>query len=172
MPLTAKQRRFVEEYLIDLNATQAAIRAGYSEKTAKSVGQETLTKPDVLAAVQEAIAQRSERTETTQDQVLKELSRIGLSDLRKIFGEKGNLLNPSEWDEETASAISSVEVVTKSAGDKEVEYVHKVRLWDKPKALELLGKHLALFTDKLEVSGTLALEDRIRRGRARASSQD
>ena len=68
--LTAKQQRFVAEYLIDLNATQAAIRAGYSEKTAYSIGQENLTKPEIAAAVAAAQAERSERTEVTQDYVL------------------------------------------------------------------------------------------------------
>ena len=68
--LTAKQERFVEEYLIDLNATQAAIKAGYSEKTARSVGSENLTKPDVAAAIVAAQKNRSERTEVTQDYVL------------------------------------------------------------------------------------------------------
>jgi phage terminase small subunit len=67
MPLTLKQERFINEYLIDLNATQAAIRAGYSEKTARSTGAENLTKPDIAAAVATAQGDRTERTNITQD---------------------------------------------------------------------------------------------------------
>src|SRR3546814_8117 len=85
MALTDKQRRFVEEYLVDLNATQAAIRAGYSKKTAASIGEENLRKPDIAKAIQEAQAARSKRTEITQDQVLKELAKIGFADIRKAI---------------------------------------------------------------------------------------
>ena len=77
--ITAKQRRFCEEYLIDLNGTQAAIRAGYSPKTAKAIASENLTKPYIAAEIAAAFAARSERTEVTQDQVLKELTRIGFA---------------------------------------------------------------------------------------------
>ena len=75
-PLPAKRQRFVEEYLIDLNATQAAIRAGYSAKTAGSIGEEILKKPEIQEAIQAAMKARSERTEITADRVLKELGRI------------------------------------------------------------------------------------------------
>jgi len=79
--ITAKQRRFCEEYLIDLNGTQAAIRAGYSARTAKAIASENLTKPYIAAEIAAAFAARSERTEVTQDQVLKELTRIGFAAL-------------------------------------------------------------------------------------------
>ncbi|WP_082017872.1 terminase small subunit [Leisingera sp. ANG-Vp] len=84
MALTAKQERFVAEYLIDLNATQAAIRAGYSAKTAHSVGHENLRKPEIAKAIQEAQAKRSEKTGITQERVLQELARIGFADIRKV----------------------------------------------------------------------------------------
>ncbi|WP_213431657.1 terminase small subunit, partial [Paenibacillus dendritiformis] len=76
MALTAKQKAFVQEYLIDLNATQAAIRAGYSAKTARKIGAENLTKPDIQKAIQEAMERREKRTEITQDRVLQELAKI------------------------------------------------------------------------------------------------
>ncbi len=79
--MTAKQQLFVDEYLIDLNATQAAIRAGYSEKTAQAIGAENLTKPLVAEAIAEALQARSERTEITQDRVLAELAAIGFADM-------------------------------------------------------------------------------------------
>lgn len=79
--LTDKQQRFVDEYLIDLNATQAAIRAGYSEKTARSIGQRLLTNVDIQKAIEEAQSKRAERTEITQDMVLQELAKIGFSNM-------------------------------------------------------------------------------------------
>ena len=150
MALTAKQERFVAEYLIDLNATQAAIRAGYSEKTARQVGAENLTKPVIGAAIQEAQAKRSERTEITQDRVLRELAKIGFSDLRKTMTRGGALLDPNAWDDDTAGAIAAIEVVTRPGGfddegNREVEHVHKIKAWDKLSALEKMGKHLGMF---------------------------
>lgn len=149
--LTAKQARFVEEYLIDLNATQAAIRAGYSAKTAGSVGSENLQKPEIAAAVAQAQAQRSARTGITQDMVLAELAKIGFSDLRRVLGQGGGILDPKDWDDETAGAISSLEVVTRMDGQSDEdgnrvpESVHKIKAWDKLSALEKLGKHLGMF---------------------------
>ncbi|QVQ29157.1 terminase small subunit [Achromobacter deleyi] len=84
MALTDKQRRFVDEYLVDLNATQAAIRAGYSQKTAGQIGEQNFKKLEIAQAIQEAQAERSKRTEITQDIVLRELAKIGFSDIRKI----------------------------------------------------------------------------------------
>ena len=80
MALTPKQTRFVQEYLIDLNATQAAIRAGYSAKTAFAIGHENLSKPNIAAAITEAQAKRAERAEITADRVLEELGEIGFAD--------------------------------------------------------------------------------------------
>ena len=79
--LTPKQKRFVEEYLIDLNATQAAIRAGYSERTARAIGQENLTKPDIQDAIQKAMGKRSQRTGITQGQVLEALASMGFAEI-------------------------------------------------------------------------------------------
>lgn len=79
MALTEKQKRFVAEYLVDLNATQAAIRAGYSEKTAEVIGYENLRKPQIAAAVDKAIKEREGRTEITQDKVLKELGKVAFA---------------------------------------------------------------------------------------------
>ena len=153
MALTAQRERFVAEYIIDLNATQAAIRAGYSEKTARSQGQRLLTKADIQAAIQAAMQARSKRTQITQDRVLEELAKIGFSDLRRTMTNGGALLSPQDWDDETAGAIASVEVVARPGaeadenGNREIEHVHKIRAWDKLSALEKLGKHLGMFKD-------------------------
>lgn len=85
MSLTDKQQRFVEEYLVDLNATQAAIRAGYSEDTARSIGSENLTKPDIADAIAAAMAERSERVQITADEVLRELVDVALGDVNELI---------------------------------------------------------------------------------------
>lgn len=147
--LTPKQERFVEEYLVDLNATQAAIRAGYSAKTANRIAQQLLTKLDIQQAVAKAQAKRSARTEITQDRVLKELARIAFLDPRKVFkwGPKGvTLLDSDKLSDDAAATISEVsESITESGGSI------KGKVYDKQKALELLGKHLGMFTEKVQV---------------------
>lgn len=152
--MTDKQAAFVREYLVDGNATQAAIRAGYSPRTANRIASENLSKPDIATAIVEAQGERAERTLITADRVLLELARLGMSDPRKLFDER-RLKCPQEWDDDTAAAIASIEVVTRSAGDDEIEYVHKVRLWDKNSALEKIAKHLGLYQEAMQVDGKL-----------------
>ena len=95
--MTPKQARFVEEFLFDLNATQAAIRAGYSAKTAKAIGCENLAKPDIAAAIAEAQAARSERTKIDTDWVLTRLADEVTADLAGLYAESGALKPISEW---------------------------------------------------------------------------
>jgi phage terminase small subunit len=159
--LNEKQKRFVEEYLVDLNATQAAIRAGYSKRTAHSQGPRLLEHVEVAAAIAEAQKKRSDRTEVTADRVLKELARIGFSDIRDIFDETGNLKRPEDWSDNAAAAVSSVEVVCKSLGEGEVEYVKKIKVWDKNSALEKIGKHLGMFVEKMELAAEVKRIERI-----------
>jgi len=173
MPLTDKQQRFVEEYLIDLNATQAAIRAGYSAKTAGSIGEENLRKPEIAAAIQEAQEARSKRTEITADRVLQELAKIGFADIRKAvrwgatvavpveYGEgeehadNGDpvrvhtdlaLVASDEIDDETAAAIAEIRQTKEGLA---------IKMHDKKGALVDIGRHLGMFKDKLELSGGL-----------------
>ncbi|MDV4167802.1 terminase small subunit [Rhodovulum sp. FJ3] len=154
--LTPKQARFVEEYLIDLNATQAAIRAGYSEKTAYSMGQRLLKNVEVQKAIAAAQSKRSDRVGVQAEDVLRELVRVGMSDLRKAFTADGKLRPLNELDDDTASAISSVKVVTRPSGEvdehgnRAVEYVHEVKLWDKNSALEKIAKHLGMYVERVE----------------------
>lgn len=151
--LTPKQSVFVQEYLIDLNASQAAIRAGYSAKTAQEQSARLLSNVIVSAAVQKAMAERSERTRITVDRVLKELARMGFSDVRTIFTDAGGLRSPTEMDDEAAAAIQSVEVITRRVpGDeKQVVQIHKIKMADKLGALTQIGRHLGMFTDKSEI---------------------
>jgi len=164
--MTPKQQRFIEEYLVDLNATQAAIRAGYSPDTAYSIGNENLSKPELAAAIQIAMDLRSARTQITADRVLVEIAKLGFADIRKIFTDSDQLRGVSSLPDDIAAAVQSVEIVTKPGadvdeeGNREIEYVHKIKLADKRGSLELLGRHLKLFTDKVEtdinVVGSLA----------------
>lgn len=175
MKLTAKQESFVREYLIDLNATQAAIRSGYSAKTAGQIGDENLKKPGIAAAIQKAMDERAARTEITADRVLKELAKIGFSDIRRAvkwysqtnvaaidsdadieaLAEEGalrfavanqvELVSSDELDDDTAAAISEVGMTSQGA--------LKVKLYDKRAALVDMGKHLGMFTEKVQVDG-------------------
>ena len=147
MALTPKKRMFAKEYLVDLNATQAAIRAGYSEKTAKSQGQRLLTDVDLQKLITQSMQKRSERVEVTSERVLAEIAKVAFSDVRKIFDESGALIRISDLDDEAAACIAGCEIVTVNRGEGEVEYVAKVKMADKLKALELAGKHLGLFRD-------------------------
>jgi len=152
MKMTAKQQRFVEEYLVDLNATQAAIRAGYSKKTAEQQGNRLLGNVKVAADIASSQANRSQRTEITQDRVLAELAKIGFSDIRKVLTPGGGIMDPHEWDDETAGAIASFEAVTVHRGEEDEngnkvpEHISKFKTWDKLAALEKLGKHLGMFS--------------------------
>lgn len=167
--LTPKQKLFVQEYLVDLNATQAASRAGYSEKTAAVIGAENLIKPNIMAAIEKAMRDREHRTEITQDKVLAELAKVAFSngtDFAKVVTQKKK---ESVWDYKTQGYVErdtveqSVELFDTDklspekkaaiAGIKEGKHGIEVISCDKVKALELIGKHLGMFKDKVEVSG-------------------
>jgi phage terminase small subunit len=154
MALNARQSAFVEEYLVDLNATQAAIRAGYSEATAKQQGSRLLTNVNVQAAIQEARAKRSKRTEITQDAVIEELAKIGfanMADYMKVGRDGDPVLNWSELTRDQAAALSevSVEDFVDGRGEdaREVRRV-KFKLGDKRRSLVDIGKHLGMFSTR------------------------
>lgn len=157
--LSRKQERFIAEYLVDLNATQAAIRAGYSPKTAHAIGGENLKKPAIAEAIQTAQSARLASVNITAQRVLSELARIGFSDVRKVFGPSGTLRDAEEWDDETGAAVSAVEVVETRPGEKDAEsiYTKKIKLWDKNTALGNLAKHLGLLVDKVEHTASMDL---------------
>lgn len=154
--MTAKQKRFVEEYLIDLNATQAAIRAGYSPDSAADIGSENLRKPDIRARIDKAMAERSKRTGINQDRVLQELAKLAFVNPADMINFEKATVRPDAAEEDLA-CIQSVKVKTMS-GDKGDMTEREVRMYDKKAALELLGKHLGMFRDKVEISGTLETE--------------
>lgn len=151
--MTKKQKRFIEEYLIDLNATQAAIRAGYSPDTAKAIGCENLTKPDIRAHIDKAMAERSKRTGVNADRVIQELAKIAFVNATEVIDPKTATVKEDALPEDTA-AIQSVKV--KTFGEDGLE--REIKMADKLKALEMLGRHLGMFKDKLELSGGLDTE--------------
>jgi phage terminase small subunit len=163
--LTPKQERFVAEYLVDLNATQAAIRAGYSAKTARSIGHELLTKPDIQDAITTGRATLAEKTGITQERVLKEYARLGFLDIRKAFDENGHLKPISELDDDTAAAIAGIDIVENQCGAeisadgiRTVEsYTKKLKIADKKGALDSIARHLGMFNDSLTLKGRLTL---------------
>lgn len=154
---TPKQARFIAEYLIDLNATQAAIRAGYSRKTAKQAGYENLTKPYIAAAVAEGQRRQLEQAELSAARVLEEMRRCAFVDARTFWagtGKTRRVKPPEEWTPEQGAQVAAFEVLIKNAaaGDGKTDLVHKFRLWDKIRALEMLGKHFKLLTDLVQVT--------------------
>ena len=149
--MTKKQKRFVEEYLIDLNATQAAIRAGYSPETAYSIGSENLKKPEIRACIEKAMAERSKRTGINQDRIIMELAKIGLLNPKDLV-DFDEATVKEEATEEDLAAIASVRVKRFPTKDGEGTE-REIKMHDKTKALELLGRHFGMFKDKVEVSG-------------------
>ena len=162
--LTEKQQRFVDEYLIDLNATQAAIRAGYSVKTANEQGARLLANVSVQQKIAQKMADRSKRTGVNQDRVVLELARIAFVKITDIIGSEGEIKSTATDDD--LACIESVKYKgSESETSSSVE--REVKISSKLKALELLGKHLGMWNDELDVnvsipvviSGEDALED-------------
>ena len=146
--LTLKQELFIKEYLIDLNATQAAIRAGYSEKTAQVIGSENLSKPFIAIAIQEAMNKRSEKTEITAEKVLQEIAKLAFSNLQDFYHPDGGLKAIHELPRDVAACL-----LTNKINLTEASAIQEIKLHDKKGSLELLGRHLKLFTDKTEITG-------------------
>ena len=157
--LNHRQAQFVIEYLKDLNATQAAIRAGYSEHTARVIGQENLTKPAIAAAIEDQINAQQARTLITSDRILREYGRLGFFDARKLFKEDGGLKRIVDLDIDEQAAIAGIDVVT--TGNAELGYgeITKVKLVDRKGALDSMARCLMMFNDKK----TLAADESLTR---------
>lgn len=152
--LTDKQKTFCEEYLIDLNATQAAIRAGYSEKTAYSIGNENLIKPEIQNYIKELMDARSKITRITAQMVVEELAKIGFSNIQDYIKEGFTIEEIQSLRKEHAAAISSIETETIQFDGGSNTKV-KFKLHDKLSALEKLGKHIGFFKEDNEQKGVL-----------------
>jgi phage terminase small subunit len=163
--MTSKQARFVVEYCVDWNGTQAAIRAGFSEKGARVEACRLLTNAAIRAAIEARIAELDQAAEITGARILLELKRVALSNVRDLFDAEGRLLPPTQLGREVGPTVKKVKVVTRTlAGDPmEVEYVHEIELHAKMPALELLGKRERLWADRvvLDTTGQKPLNVRI-----------
>jgi phage terminase small subunit len=157
--LTPKQERFVAEYLIDLNATQAAKRAGYSERTAGSQAFDLLKKPEIAAAVQARRGKLAEKLEVTQERVVAELAKLGfanMADYMRASPDGDPFLDFSALTRDQAAALIEVTVddfIDGRGEDARAVRRVKFKLADKRAALVDLGKHLGMFTDKVSIGG-------------------
>lgn len=142
--LTPKQELFCREYLIDLNATQAAIRAGYSRNSARSIGEENLTKPDIAAYLQQLMAARAERVDRTGDDVVKSfwaIADFSIKDIATFDGKEFKFKPMTEWPEGAEIAIASIKQTTKEEGA-----VIDIKFESKLAAAKALGDYLGMFT--------------------------
>ncbi len=157
MAITPKQKQFIQEYLLDLNATQAAIRAGYSERSARQHADAMLSRPHIAAAVAEAQATRSKRIDVDIDYVVKRMVEIDRMDVLDIMTDQMNLKPVSEWPlvwRQYLSGFDLAEMFEGSGQDRDMVGILKKIKWpDKTKNLELLGRHLGMFKERVELTG-------------------
>ena len=161
MKLTPKQKRFVDEYLIDLNATQAAIRAGYSKKTAQEQSARLLSKVIVSEAVAKKRKQLEHETGITRERIVREMARLAFFNVKNMFDDFGNPLPVSMLNDDVAAAINGIDVAAIGNNDVGIGQVMKYKIPDKNKSLENLAKMLG-YMDRdrtREQSGTERLID-------------
>lgn len=172
--LNPRREAFWRQYLIDLNATQAAIRAGYSKKTARAIGARLLTNIDIQQAIQQAMTERSERTQVDADWVLKRLAQDASADIADLYDETGQIKAVKDWPMAFRTGlVAGVDTVQErdgadADGNPSFVTVRKVKLADRAKYLEMIGKHIDVgaFKDKLEVDVVDSLAARLERVRA------
>lgn len=148
--MTPKREAFVREYLVDLNATQAAIRAGYSKKTAGSIGEELLKFPEVAAAITSAQQKLAAKTGITTERVLEELAKLGFAQMADYVGADGSV-DLSKLTREQWAAVQEITVDTIGGADGPKVSRTKLKLADKKGALETIGRHLGMFIERREV---------------------
>jgi phage terminase small subunit len=172
--MTPKQEQFVREYLVDLNATQAAIRAGYSTRTAEKIGSENLQKPEVRAAIDAAKIERSTETKIDAAWVLKRLAVEAEADIADIYTETGAVKPVHEWPliwrQGLVAGIKHQEL-RDNEGNRTGEFIVDVKVSDRIRRLELIGKHIGVkaFEDQVNVTGLDTLADRLARASKRVS---
>ncbi|ETD45777.1 TPA: terminase small subunit [Pseudomonas aeruginosa] len=155
MALTKKQRLFVDEYLLDLNATQAAIRAGYSTRRATEIGYQLLQRPEVAQAIQAAMAERSQRTQVEADYVIRRLREIDEMDVLDILEDDGSFRSIRDWPRAWRQFLSGIEIAELFEGrgdDRRIAGVlRKVKWPDKLRNLELLSRHVGTESAALDL---------------------
>jgi len=169
----SKREKFITEYLVDRNATQAAIRAGFSKKTAGSAGERLLKNVDISSEIKRLTVEQTKRTLVTADNVIRELAYIAFSDIRKAYTETGELKDVKKIPLGTARAIAGLEVdeLFEGVGRERIQIgvTKTIKLWSKPDALVALGKHLGLFKEIHEVTFT-NMADKVKAARMRAKN--
>ncbi len=148
--LTERQINFCKEFLVSSNATQAAIKAGYSKRNARSQGNENLTKPDIIAYL-EILRKSPEFIRITPEMVINELCSIAFQDVRKLFTSFNKIKGIEDLDEATARAVASFEINK----DKNGIVTTKIKMFDKKAALDSLARTLGMFSDKLNKNNTI-----------------
>lgn len=163
--LTPQQERFCQEYIVDLNGKRAAIRASYSESTAESQASRLLSKVKVQELVYKLNQERIKKVEIDANFVLEELHKIANSSIKDMVDDEGMFLNIKDMPDHIAKTIQNIDIEERVERDRDtgeelaVVKVVKVKLWNKDKSLENLGKHLKLFTDKMELAASMTLEN-------------
>ena len=149
--LTPKQTRFVSEYLIDLNATQAAKRVGYHPKMAAAL----IANPSIKAEIAARTQAQLHKLDLTAERVKERIALLAFQDVRRLFDTKGNLLPVQSLSDEAAYTVGSFEVIKKNAeaGDGHTDTVHKIKILDPVKPLEILAKHFGLLDEHTHVTG-------------------
>ena len=170
---TARQQRFVDEYLVDLNATQAAIRAGYSEKTAGVIGAQNLAKLNIKAAVAKGQAERLTRVKRSADEVILALENIGYVDTTAIWNDDRSMKHPMDWPPELRLCVKRFRVIRRNAeaGDGHTDIMWDVEFWPKLEALRLLGLHHGQFAEKHEHTHLVVIADGLAAGRDRSRAR-
>ncbi|EMO7863520.1 terminase small subunit [Citrobacter amalonaticus] len=151
MALTDKQEMFCREYLIDLNATQAAIRAGYSAKTANRTASENMSKPDIQSRIAELKVQRNDLVGINATYVLNRLVEIDQMDVLDILNSTGELKPVAEWPKVWRTTLSGLEVMEMASEGNAAALLKKIKWPDKVKNLELIGKHISVQAFKEQV---------------------
>jgi len=157
--MTPKQALFVAEYRKDLNATQAAIRAGYSPKTANEQGARLLASASISKVLAEQTKKALDKVEASADRALAEAAALAFSDLSAFYDANGDIKPMSEWTPAMKAAVQSMETLERDITPGErgpAAKVHRLKLWDKPKNLDLLFKHYGLLIEKVQHSGEIA----------------
>jgi len=150
--MTTKQKIFIEAYLANgYNGSRAALKAGYSEKTAREIARENLTKPDIKEEIQNRVTEELKSIGVNTKAVIEQVANLAFSDIRKLFDKNGNFKSIEKIDKRTAVAISGIKFTTKRSKQGEYEDVTDIRFSDKKGALETLCKHLGLFHDKNQI---------------------
>ncbi len=143
--MNEKRKKFCDEYLIDLNATQAAIRAGYSERTANRIASQLLSKLDIQNYISEAQQKLQEKTGITQERVLSEFEKIAFANIKEAYTVDGGLKNIKDLPDQIAGAIVGIETYDEKVEEMVIGTTKKVKFADKIAALNSLARHLGMF---------------------------